>query len=385
MEGLWQRVREVEPEVIGWRRDIHAHPEVGFEEVRTAGLVASVLEGLGLRVRKGVGGTGVVAELEAGAKTRVGLRADMDALRITEENDVPYRSQHEGVGHMCGHDAHVAMLLGVAKVLAGMRKELKHNVRFIFQPCEETPGGAAKMVEAGVMEGVDEIYAIHVDSTQPSGVLSVREGPALASADRVKITIEGKGGHAAMPHTTHDPVVAAAEVIQAVQTIASRRTDPVDLVVVSICQVHGGTTFNVIPSRVELEGTVRTLNAETRERTIALLDEIVRLAAAVHGCKGTVEVPGKYPLVVNDAGAVKRVFKTAAVLFDSPEAVRHDQPRMGGEDFSYYLEKVPGALVWLGIRNPEKGIVHEHHHPRFDIDESALVNGVALLAGLTLS
>ena len=386
MDRLWKLIREVEPEMVSWRRDIHAHPEPGFEEVRTAGLIAGVLKGLGLKVRTGVGGTGVVGDLEVGGKRRVGLRADMDALRMTEENDVPYRSQRTGVAHMCGHDAHVAMALATAKVLTGMKEELKQNVRFLFQPCEETPPGGGKgMVEAGVLEGVDEIYALHVDASQPSGVLSVREGAVMASSDRLEIMIEGQGGHAAAPHTTHDPVTATAEVIQALQTIASRRVDPVDPVVVSICQIEAGSAYNIIPSRVHLVGTFRTACRETRERIPGLLREITSAAAAVHGCSAVVTVTTGYPLTVNDAGAVERVRSAAGRVFENPKQLVEDKLRMGSEDFSYYLERVPGAIVWLGIRNAGKGIVAEHHHPRFDVDETALANGVALLAGLALS
>lgn len=386
MESLWRRIRDIEAEMIGWRRDIHAHPEPGLEEVRTAGLIAGVLEGLGLKVRKEVGGTGVVGDLEVGAKSRLALRADMDALRMTEENEAPYRSQRAGVAHMCGHDAHVAMLLATAKVLTQMKGELAHNVRFIFQPCEESPpGGAIGMLEAGVLEGVDEVYAIHVDSAQPSGIISVREGVAMASADEMRIIIEGEGGHGSAPHNAHDPVVASAEVIMALQTIVSRRMDPTDPAVVSICQVEGGTAFNIIPSRMMLRGTFRTVRRETRERIPQLLEEIVTAAAAVHGCKGTVQVMLSYPMTVNDAGAVQRVRDVVAEQFKDPEQIREAKVRMGGEDFSLFLEKVPGAIVWLGIRNPEKGFIHYHHHPRFDMDESALVNGVALFCGLAIT
>ncbi len=385
MKELWKVVREVESQVIAWRRDIHAHPELGFEEVRTAGLIAEVLKKLGLSVRTGIAQTGVTADLDVGARTRIALRADMDALKMTEENDAEYRSKNEGVAHMCGHDAHVAMLLGTATALSRMKDQLTHNVRFIFQPSEESPpGGAIGMLRAGVLEDIDEVYAIHVDATVEAGLFKIRTGASLASADEIELVIEGKGGHAAAPHLTHDPVVAAAEVILAIQTIASRRIEPIDPVVVSICQTEAGTAFNVIPSKVRLRGTYRTMCDKTRQEMPGLISEVASAAASVHRCRAALTVTEGYPMTVNDPRTVGRVHDVVSKLFEEPEQIGQHKPRMGAEDFSFFLENKPGSLIWLGIRNAEKGIVHAHHHPRFDLDEDALVNGVALLSGLAL-
>ena len=385
MKELWKVVREMESQVIAWRRDIHAHPEPAFEEVRTAGLVAEVLEKLGLSVRTGVNQTGVTADLEVGAKTRIALRADMDALKMSEDNDVSYRSKNEGVAHMCGHDAHVAMLLGTATVLSRMKDRLVHNVRFIFQPSEESPpGGAIGMLRAGVLDEVDEVYAIHMDATVEVGLFKIRTGVSMASADKVELVIEGKGGHAAAPHLTHDPVVAAAEVILAIQTIASRRIDPTDPVVVSICQTEASTAFNVIPSKVHLGGTYRTLCDKTRQEMPGLIEEIASAAASVHRCSATMTVTEGYPMTVNDPHAVQRVRDVVSELFEEPEQIGQHKARMGSEDLSFFLENKPGSIIWLGIRNAQKGIVHPGHHSRFDLDEDALVNGVALLSGLAL-
>ena len=386
-EGLWEQVNRVEPQVIAWRRDIHAHPEGGFVEFRTARLVADCLSALGLSVRTGVARTGVVADLEApGKSTRVALRADMDALELTETAETEYRSNTPGLMHACGHDAHTAMLLGVATVLSRMRQSLAHSVRFVFQPAEEhPPGGAVAMVEAGVLEGVNEIYAIHVDSALEAGIFSANAGVAMASTDEFHVVIEGRGGHAASPHLTHDPIVASAGVILALQTIASRRVDPIDPVVLSICQVKAGTAFNIIPEEVSLCGTVRTLKTETRRQIPKLMEETILGVAAGYGCRATVDFHEQYPVTVNDPRAVERVRTAAARLFPDAPHFRRSDPRMGAEDFSYYVQNVPGALVWLGVKNADKGIVHPHHHPRFDLDEAALKNGVALLAQLTLS
>ena len=385
MKALWEAVRQVEDQVVAWRRDIHAHPEPAFEEVRTAGLAAEVCKQLGFEVRTGIAKTGLVADLDVGADRRIGFRADMDALKMTEENDLPYRSLNEGVAHMCGHDAHTAMLLGTATVLAGMKEQLGCNVRFIFQPSEEAPpGGAVDMVRAGAHEGLDEVYAIHVDSSHPTGVFCVNEGATLASADEFEICIRGKGGHGASPHVTHDPIVAASEVILALQTIVSRRRDPIDPVVVSVCQVNAGTAFNVIPMHATLKGTFRTLCDATRQMMPGTIEEVARTAASVHRCEVDMKLFRGYPMTINHPRQVQRVRDVIGKLFDNPEQFGERPARMGGEDFSFFLEKVPGAFIWLGTKNPEKGIIHEGHHPRFNIDEAAMVNGVALFCGLAL-
>ena len=376
--------RALYAQIVAWRREIHEHPEPAFEEVRTGALVAQVLESCGVAVRRGVGKTGVIGSLQmANARRTVGLRADMGALRMREETGLPFASKRADVGHLCGHDSHVAMLLGAAKILAGLGKEIPNSVRFLFQPAEEVPpGGAAPLIEAGALEGVDEIFAIHVDPLLPTGVVGVRSGPSMAATDSIQIRIIGKGAHAAMPHLSADPVVAAGQVILALQTITSRRKDPMEPAVVSMCTIKGGTQFNIIPSEVSLGGTVRTLSEALRQKMPGMIEEIAGGAAAAHGCQVECKYSFGYPVLCNHDGSVNKARRTAEMLFGQEADVREQPARMGGEDFALYVQKVPGAMLRVGVTDPSVKDPAPLHSPKFVLDEEALWRGAALYAGL---
>lgn len=277
-QEILAHAKEAHDYVIRMRRDFHKHPETGFTEIRTSGVIAEELKRLGLHVQTDIAKTGVVGSLYVdGASSTVAFRADMDALPILEENNLEFKSQNEGISHACGHDANMAMLLGAARLMVQLKDKLKRQVKFIFQPCEEQhPGGAKVMVEQGVLHGVDEIYGLHIEPNIPSGTFGVRDGATMAATDRIAITLIGKGGHASTPHLCVDPIVTAAEVILAIQTIISRKVNPLSPCVVSLCQISGGTTFNVIPDKVKIIGTVRTLAKELRYKMPILLEETVR-------------------------------------------------------------------------------------------------------------
>jgi amidohydrolase len=371
--------------VVEWQRAIHADPEIGFETHRTAALVAGVLEKAGLRVRTGIGRTGVVADLDvpAGGR-RLALRADMDALPMEEETDLPHRSRNPGAAHMCGHDAHTAMMLGAAVALAEHRDSLAGPVRFIFQPNEEAlPGGAPSMIADGCMEEVDRIYAVHIWSLLDTGQVGVITGPVMAQPDTWRITLTGKGGHAAVPSETRDPVVAAAHLVTALQTIVSRNVDPLDAAVLSVTQFHAGTADNIIPAVAKLAGTIRSFRAGAGDIVRERLQTLARSTAEAFAVDAHVEINLGYPVLINDATASD----AAAEALDVPgiEVVLDAAPCLGGEDFAYYLQKAPGAFLFVGNRNETRGIVHFCHHPRFVVDDAAMRVGVEALLRLGLS
>jgi len=375
--------REVEEEVIKRRRDFHAHPELCFQEVRTSSLIAQELERLGIEVRKGLARTGVIGYLKVPqAKGTIAFRADMDALKMDEESDLPFRSRTPGVAHTCGHDAHMAMLLGAAKILSRLKADLPYNVKFVFQPCEECPpGGAETLIEAGVLKEVDEIYGLHIFSALDSGIFGVKEGPAMAAADKFEIEIKGKGGHGAMPHLTIDPIPLAAEAVLALRTIPSRHLDPTDSVVLSICEIHGGTAFNVIPETVALSGTVRTLSEKTRSEMPGMMEEVLRGIIEPQGATYKLDYQRGYCALHNDPGCVEKVRRSVRDLFGK-EALREMPVIMVAEDFAYYLEHTKGAFIFLGVENEKIGANTPHHSPHFIIDEGALYRGIALPAHL---
>ncbi|KAF0108817.1 MAG: amidohydrolase [Anaerolineaceae bacterium] len=364
------------------RRDFHMHPELGFQEVRTAGIVAKELTALGLEVTTGVGGTGVIAIL-GGTKPGpvVLVRADMDALPITEETEAAYASQTKGVMHACGHDAHTAVLLTVARMLHARRAELPGTVKLVFQPAEEGMGGAEKMIEAGVLENpkVDAALALHVWNERPVGWFGIAGGPTMAGAEIFKVRVIGKGGHGAVPHLAVDPVLAAAQVVSALQGIVSRNVPPLQTAVVSVCTVHGGETFNVIPPAVELTGTIRTFDAAVRQTVLARFEQTVQAAAGAMGCRAEIDLQRLTPATVNDPGAAARVQATARRLFPKTDVDTTNYVTMGSEDFAFILEKTPGCFFFIGTANPDKGLDAAHHHPKFDIDESALPHAAALM------
>ncbi len=385
-QEILSHAREVHDYVIRMRRDFHKHPETGFAEIRTSGVIAEELKRLGLQVQTDIAQTGVVATLPVdGASSTVAFRADMDALPITEENTLEFKSQNEGVSHACGHDANMAMLLGAAKLMVQLRDKLKRQVKFIFQPCEEQhPGGAKLMVEQGVLKDVNEIYGIHIDPNIPSGTFGVRAGATMAATDRIVITIIGKGGHASTPHLCVDPIVIAAEAILAIQTIISRKVNPLSPCVVSLCQISGGTTFNVIPDKVKIIGTVRTLTKELRYKMPILLEETIRGITSLNGATYQFEYLRGHPPLSNPQQQVDFIQNIITDLFGN-KSVEHIDPKMGGEDFSYYLEKVKGVFVFLGSGNLEKGANHPLHSSRFLLDEDVLFMGPALFTYIACS
>ena len=362
-------------ELVNIRRHLHENPELGFEEVATAQYIADYLAGLGLEVTSQVAKTGVVALLRGARPGKtVAIRADMDALPIQELNEVPYKSKHPGKMHACGHDAHVAAAIGAARILWELRDQINGNVKFIFQPAEEAPGGAEPMIAAGVLENpaVDAIIGGHVWGSLESGIIEVMSGPTMASSDIIRLKIIGKGGHAAQPHTTIDPIVIASEIVGALQKLVSRQTDPFESVVISICSFHAGDVFNVIPHSAYLEGAVRTLNNELRQELPHKIEKIIRGITEPYGATYELDYYLGYPETVNDPGVTETVRRAAISVLGAEKVRVAARASMGGEDYAYFLNKVPGTYIRIGTRNPEKGICQEMHHPRFDIDEAVL-------------
>ena len=369
------------------RRDFHTHPELGFHEVRTAGIVAKELTNLGLEVHTGVGGTGVVAVLEG---TRPGpvvlVRADMDALPIIEETGAPYASQNPGVMHACGHDGHTAALLTVARMLNNHQMELAGTVKFMFQPAEEGMGGAEAMIAAGVLGNpkVDIALALHVWNEKPVGWIGIANGPAMAGAEIFKIKIRGKGGHGAAPHLAVDPILASAQVITALQGIVARNVAPLQTAVVSICTIHAGETFNVIPPAVEMTGTIRTFESAVRILVLDRFNKTIRSVAEAMGCEADIDIQRLTPATINQSDVSAQVASVARCVFPDADVDGANFITMGSEDFSFILEKVPGCFFFIGSANHEKGLDASHHHPKFDIDETALPVGVALMTAAVM-
>lgn len=385
-QEILTHAKELHDYIIRMRRDFHKHPETGFAETRTSSVIAEELKRLGLYVQTGIAKTGVVGTLEVdGASSTVAFRADMDALPITEENSLEFKSQNEGVSHACGHDANMAMLLGAVKLMVQLKDKLKRNVKFIFQPCEEQhPGGAKMMVEEGVLKNVDEIYGLHIEPNIQSGIFGLRAGSTMAATDRIVITIIGKGGHASTPHLCVDPIVIAAEVILAIQSIVSRKINPLSPCVISLCQISGGTTFNVIPDRVKIIGTVRTLAKELRYRMPMLIEDTIKGITSLNNATYQFEYLKGHPPLNNPQQQVDFVQNKIIELFGN-KAIENIDPKMGGEDFSYYLEKIKGAFIFLGSGSLEKGTNHPLHSSRFLLDEDVLYMGPALFAYVACS
>ena len=376
----------IEREMIQTRRNLHRHPELAYHEERTSRLVAERLESMGIDVRRRVGGTGVIGTLKGSKKGRVvALRADMDALPVKEIADVKFRSQTDGVMHACGHDTHVAMLLGAARILSKNRRELHGAVKLLFQPAEEHGGrgGAMPMIEDGAMENprVDYVFGLHIEATRKSGEFGIREGAIAAAPDAFMVRIIGKGGHGSAPHETVDPIYVAAHVILALQGISSRMINPVRPFVISVGAVHSGTKENIIPDVATLHGTIRTLDEGTRELAKRKVAEVVRGVCRTFGASSEVEfMKDAYPVTVNDPKTTKKV---ARLLKQIPGArVKEVEAILGGEDFSRFLQQAPGTFYFLGTRNPAKGCVYPNHSSRFKVDEDVLKLGAASLAML---
>jgi amidohydrolase len=387
MNPILSLAREIHEEMIGLRRDFHMHPEIGFDVHRTAGIVAEKLNQYGLTVRTGVGKTGVIGDLIVPNSARtIALRADMDALPMEELNDVPYKSRTPMRAHMCGHDAHTSMLIGAAKILSAMKPKLHASVRFIFQPSEEAlPGGAKPMVQEGALEGVDEIYALHVMPTIQTGCYGICMGYAMAQPDSFEITITGCGGHAALPHKAVDPVVIAAQIILSLQTIVARQINPLDAAVLTVTQVHAGNTFNVIPETCTLSGTVRTYEKETQAFIKQKIDDIVQGVAGMHGAKGVLNYVEGYPSTYNHKEQAIKAKDVGISLAGEKSVDFPAQKMMYGEDFGYFTQQIKGCYILLGCRNEAKGITEMVHNPRFDIDEECLVYGAAMHIGLAMT
>jgi len=369
------------------RRDFHAHPELGFHEFRTAGIVAQERNKLVLEFTSGIAETGVVAILE-GAKPGpvILVRADMDALPILEETGAEYASQTPGVMHACGHDGHTAVLLTVAKMLLAHRNELAGTVKLMFQPAEEGMGGAERMIDSGVLENpkVERVLGLHVWNEKPVGWFGISNGPMMAGAEIFKIIVEGKGGHGAAPHLSIDPVLASAQIISALQGIVARNVEPMKTAVVSVTTIHGGEAFNVIPPSVEMTGTIRTFEPEVRTVVLQRFNEIVHGVAEAMGCKVTIDMQRLTPATVNQSETAQTVQAVARQLFPGEVIESANYITMGSEDFSFLLEKVPGCFFFVGSANPEKGLDAGHHHPKFDFDEVALPRAAALMTATVM-
>jgi amidohydrolase len=374
-------------DLVVLRRDIHRNPELGFEEVRTAELVAGKLRALGLEVETGVAQTGVVGILRApdpkgGA---VLLRADMDALPIQEVSGRDYGSSVPGRMHACGHDGHTAMLLGAATLLAKRRSDLRRDVAFCFQPAEEGMGGARRMIDEGLLDrtGAASAFALHLWAPLPAGEVYVRPGPAMAGNDEFTARFVGRGGHGAEPHTAVDPIVAAAQGVLALQPLVARELDPLETAVVTVGSFRAGSAPNVIPEQAELEGTLRAFTDAVRRTLRERTEEVLTGAATTHRCRLEFELRPGNPAVVNDPASVERVREVAFQVVGEPN-VREHAPMAAAEDFGLFLERVPGAFFFLGAGDERKGTVVPHHSPAFDFEESVLPRGAEMLARLAL-
>ncbi len=364
------------------RRDFHRHPELGFQEVRTASIVAETLAGLGLEVQTGVGKTGVIGILEGAADgPTVLVRADMDALPIREENTVDYASQVPGTMHACGHDAHTAIALGVAELLSAERERLAGRVKFVFQPAEEIGRGAKAMIDDGALRDPvpDVALGLHLWNEHPIGMIALTDGPFMAAAGDFTVRIEGRGGHGALPQLTNDPVVAASQIVTALQTIVSRDVSPTDVAVVSVTYLRAGETFNVIPPTAELRGTVRAFTREMAELLQRRIEAIATGIAAALNCTAQVEVDYMTLPVVNAPEVNARLAAVFAEIVPDFTIVR-DYRTMLAEDVSYFLDAVPGTFFFVGSADPARGLDYPHHHPRFDFDERVIPLAVELLA-----
>lgn len=376
-------------ELVALRRTIHRHPEIGLDLPLTQSTIVRALQGLDLDVRTGDGLSSVVADLNGATPGRtVVLRGDMDALVMPEDSGLDYASELPGVMHACGHDAHVAMLVGAARLLAARRADLAGTVRFMFQPGEEGQHGARSMIEEGVLDGVDAGFAIHVTPNLPSGWVATRPGPLMASADEFSVVVKGRGGHASTPHLTGDPVPVACEIVTALQTAVTRRVDAFAPAVVTVAQIRAGTANNVIPESAQLSGTIRTTSERTRRRVHEDLVRVAEGIAAAHGMAAEAHIKVGYAVTVNDVDVAGLVLDTARdVVEDGASVVESPAPTMGAEDWSYVLAEVPGAMAFLGVCPPDIADPREApacHSNIMRLDEAAMPVGVALHAAMAL-
>ena len=378
-----KEIENIIPEIRSWRHTLHAHPELGYEEKWTSDFVADKLQSFGIEVHRGLGGTGVVgvlkgldAHLGGGGNKAIGLRADMDALPMTEENDFPYKSKFDGRMHACGHDGHTAMLLGAAKLLAS-RNNFNGTVYFIFQPAEEGGGGGLAMIDDGLFDEfpMDSVWGMHNWPGMEEGTVAVHKGSVMAAADRFEVTVNGNGGHAAMPQATNDPVLAVTAIIQALQQIVARKQNPLDAVVVSVTQINAGSGFNIIPQKANFIGTIRTVNPATRVDVHKQFTQICEATALAYGCVADVSVIKGYPVTVNDIESSDKAIEVASSLFGKNSVKTNLTPSMGAEDFAYMLEKTPGAYIWLGAGEGKSGCML--HNTKYDFNDNILPLGIS--------
>lgn len=390
MDNLLAQVKKFKPEIIRIRREIHANPELAHLEFKTSRLVARKLRSLGIEVKDRVGGTGVIGILEGEHSTTgavVALRADMDALPIQEETNLPFKSRRKGIMHACGHDAHVAMMLGAAMLLSENRKDLNGTVKFLFQPAEEDlgDGGAKAMIRDGALKNpaVDYVFGLHVRSTIPSGTFALREGAIMASSDTFNIQVQGSGGHASRPHETIDPVFISAQLIIALQGITSRILDQTKPFVLSVCEIKAGTAANIIPDVATLQGTIRCLDEQIRIKSKHLVRKVSESICKTFGGSCTFNFSDdSYPVTYNDSKVAKKAFGVLKSINGTKTGLI--EPVMGSEDFSRFAQVVPGTFYFLGIRNPKKGCVHPNHNARFRLDEDTMKYGSVSLAKLAM-
>lgn len=385
-QDLLGSARTLLPGVVDLRRELHLHPELGLDLPRTQAAVLDALEGLDLTLTVGERLSSVVADLEGGRPgPTILLRGDMDALPMSEDTGLDFASRTGDTMHACGHDAHTAMLVGAARLLAARREELPGRVRFMFQPGEEGSGGAALMMEDGVLDGVDGAFAIHVAPNVPAGIVAWKAGPALASADEIEIVITGRGGHASTPHWANDPIPAACELVLALQSMVTRSVDVFDPAVLTVAQVTAGTTHNVIPETARLYGTLRAVSERTRHEVWGRLQVVADGVAAAHGCTASVEIVEGYPVTVNDGRFAAFAAEVADQALGGGRAFEMPAPVMGAEDFSYVLQQVPGAMVFLGVCPPEHPnpfAAPACHSNRMVLHEDVMADGIALHAAV---
>lgn len=376
-------VEKYEDKIITWRREFHENPELSGEEIRTSERVCEELKKVNIEVKR-IGKTGVLGILEGNKPGKtVALRADMDALPVQEANNIPYKSKSKGIMHACGHDGHTAMLLGAAKLLSQMRDKIKGRVKFIFQPAEENAQGASIMIKGGAIEGVDAILGIHLWADLAVGKVSVEAGPRMASTDRFKITIRGKGGHGAMPHQGVDAIITASAVVMNLQSIVSREIGPLEPAVVTIGKFHGGEKYNIISEEVLIEGTTRCFNPQIRDKFPSMIKRIIKETAKAYRAKGELEYILGAPPVINNF-QISQIASQAVTKNFGEESVVKFEKVTAGEDFAFFAQEVPSVFAFVGARNEKKGANYPHHHRKFNIDEDALVIGTSLYSQFAL-
>lgn len=379
-ERIIELADRIEAEMIDWRREIHMNPELGFEEKETAELISRVLTELGIPHQTGIAGTGVVG-LIGDSGPVIGIRADMDALPIQEQGDKEYISQNDGKMHACGHDGHVATLLGLAKAAVELGDELEGRIKLIFQPAEEGPGGAKPMIEAGVLSEpeVDYMLALHIWNDNEVGYVGTKTGGFFASSDEFDLDILTESSHGASPHEGNDAIVVASEVVQALQSVVSRNIDPTDSAVITVGKIEGGYRRNVIADKVRLEATIRALNSEVRKLLEKRIKEIIEGVARTYGADYDLEYRELYPPLINDDQVFDKVRESAEEMLGADNFLEIEKPTLGAEDFAYFLQEKPGAMFLVGGRNEAKGIEAPHHHPDYDFDEAALKIGLKVM------